>query len=358
MIYGATGYTGQLVAEEAVRRGHQPILAGRSAAKLKPLAERLNLDYIAVNLDDADALAKAVSGMELVYHAAGPFIHTSELMLRACLAVGAHYLDITGEIPVFQTAFSYDSAARDKGIAILPGIGFDVIPTDCLLKYVTDKLSGAAYLDIALDTLNTGEGSANISAGTTKSMLELIPRMGNQVRRDGQLTSIPFGAGARKFQFPAGERWAMPIPWGDLETGYRTSGVPNITTYLTFPRSTIRLARLSAWALRLLLKIKPIRGFISAQVDRRLMGPSESAREKGRSYVYAAARTASGETAEAWLETLEGYQFTAVAAIHVVERVLDGSYRGAFTPAAAFGADFVLDIEGTQRSDTLPNPQK
>ncbi|MEP6985562.1 MAG: saccharopine dehydrogenase NADP-binding domain-containing protein, partial [Chloroflexota bacterium] len=96
MIYGATGYTGKLVAEEAVRRGHKPLLAGRSAAKLRPLAESLGLEYAVVSLDDADALAKAVGSVELVYNAAGPFIFTSDRILRACLQTGVHYLDITG----------------------------------------------------------------------------------------------------------------------------------------------------------------------------------------------------------------------------------------------------------------------
>lgn len=354
MIYGATGYTGVLVAEEAVRRGHKPLLAGRSEAKLKLLAERLGLDYAAVSLEDTAALEKIVGSVKLVYHAAGPFTYTSQPMLQACLKMGAHYLDITGEIAVFQNAFKYDAAAREKGIAIIPGVGFDVIPSDCLLKYVADQVPNAAHLEVVLDALSSGSDmGSGVSAGTAKSILEILAAVGNQTRRNGELVSIPFGAGARNFRFPHGDRLAMPVPWGDLEIGYRTTNIPNITTYLSFPPIMIRVTRLFGWALQGILKIGFIRAFAGKLIDRLIIGPSEHARQTGRSLIYARAWNADGKQAEAWLETGEAYRFTAIAGVRVVEQVLDGAYRGALTPASAFGADFVLEIEGTRRINSL-----
>ncbi len=354
MIYGATGYTGALVAEEAVRRGHRPLLAGRSPEKLRSLAQRLGLDYVAVSIEDAEGLMRAVQRVELVYHAAGPFIHTAEPMLRACLAAGAHYLDITGEIPVYQMAFSYDAAAQEKGIAIIPGVGFDVVPSDCLIGYVADKLPGATHLDVVIDSLGAGSGEPGISAGTAKSMVELVGRMGNLARRDGVLVNMPFGAGARTFPLQKGQRLAMPIPWGDLEIGWRTSGIPNITTYLTLPPAQVRLLRLTGGLTQALMRLKPARDLANGLIDRFIDGPSEHARETGKSYIYVQARDAAGKTAQAWLETAEGYQFTALAGVRAVERVLDGSYSGATTPSLAFGADFVLDVPGSRRWDERP----
>ncbi|MBZ0285844.1 MAG: saccharopine dehydrogenase NADP-binding domain-containing protein [Anaerolineae bacterium] len=354
MIYGATGYTGVLVAEEAVRRGHKPLLAGRSEAKLKPLAERLGLEYAAVSLDETAALEKIVGSVKLVYHAAGPFTYTSQPMLQACLKMGAHYLDITGELPVLQNAFKYDAAAQEKGIVIIPGVGFDVIPSDCLLRYVADHLPDATHLEVVLDALSSGSDiGGGVSAGTAKSILEILAAVGNLMRQEGQLVPIPLGSGAKQFRFPHGERLAMPIPWGDLEVGYRTTQIPNITTYLTFPPTIIRLTRVMGWALRGLLKRRFIRNFAGKQIDHLIIGPSEHARQTGRSFIYARTSNAAGKQAAAWLETGEAYQFTAIAGVRVVEQVLDGAYRGALTPALAFGADFVLEIEGTRRMDSL-----
>ncbi len=351
MIYGATGFTGVLVAEEAVRRGHKPLLAGRSEAKLKPLAERLGLEYVAFQLDDTAALEKAVSRVELVYHAAGPFTNTVKPVVEACLKYGAHYLDINGELPLYQYVFSFDQAAREKKIALLPGIGFDVLPSDCLVSYVADQLPDATHLDVAVDILGGGSG---ISAGTAKSSLDLIASTGDLVRRDGRLIPHRFGAGGRKFHFVGGEKTALPMTWGDLEMGYRSTNIPNITAYMTFPPLTALAVQLTGWVLPFILKPKVVRDAFGWIIDRIMLGPSESTRETGRSHVYAAVSNAKGEKREAWLETAEAYQFTALCAVRVVERVLDGNYSGAITPSKAFGADFVLEIEGSKRFDTLP----
>ncbi len=352
MIYGAYGYTGTLIAEEAVRRGHRPVVSGRSREKLMPLAERLGLEAVAVDLADEAALHKAVADVDLVFHAAGPFVHTSDPMIRACLAGGTHYLDITGEIPAFQNTFNYGDAARQKGIAVISGAGFDVIPTDCLAKYVADQVPGAITLEIAVDAI------VALSAGTAKSMLEMAATGGMWLRRNGELIAVPFARHARQIRFSNGERTAMLMPWGDLATAYHTTGIPNITTYLVLHSPALRIAILLMPIVSVLLANRAIRRIVSKLAERAFTGPSAQAQESERSYVWVCATDSRGKAVEAWLETMEGYRFTAVAGVHAVERVLQHHPQGVLTPAQALGTDFVLEIDDTKRFDSLPARQR
>jgi short subunit dehydrogenase-like uncharacterized protein len=351
MIYGATGYTGQITTEEAVRRGHKPVLAGRSEAKLKTLAERLGLAYSVFSLDSVASVTEALkrADVELVLNNAGPFIKTSDVMIQACLGAGAHYLDITGEIAVFQNAYTYHQQALDKGLVIMPGVGFDVIASDCLLKYVADQVPGATHLEL---TLCPTKG-AQMTGGTMKSGLEQLSAFGNVVRRDGRLARVPFGQDMRSFRMIDGNTVrTVQSNWGDVETGYRTTGVPNITIYWAYPAAAIRQLKFLN-RIRPLLKLDPVRSFLRHQLEKQYTGPTPEQRQTDHIYLYAKAHNAAGEMAQAWMETSEGYHFTSVASVSVVERVLDGNYAGALTPASAFGADFALGIEGTRRVDRL-----
>jgi short subunit dehydrogenase-like uncharacterized protein len=350
MIYGANGYTGALVAEEAVARGHRPVLAGRSAEKIKPLAERLNLEYRVFSLDNSALAARELSGLKAVYHAAGPFVHTSAPMIMACLQAGVHYLDITGEYPVFENTFAHDARAKAAGVALISGVGFDVIPTDCLAKYVADQVPGADRLEIAFAALT------QTSAGTTHSMIELM-RYGGRTRRDGQLVPLRLGHGVRDVQFSDKSRLVVEIPWGDISTAYRTTGVPNISTYLAYPPAMARTVQVVSRVIdvTMLLRSKVVRQFAHRMIASRMRGPSASVRQSGRCYLWAQASRADGTSAQAWLETPEAYQFTVVAGVRVIERLLTSPTPivGATTPALAFGADFVLDIPGCARFDQI-----
>lgn len=346
LLYGANGYTGQLVAEEAVRRGHRPILAGRSADKVRPIAERLGLSWTAFGLDDISAIASAIGGADLVFHAAGPFVHTSEPMVTACLARGAHYVDVTGEVPVFGRTLDRDAEAKRSNVCLISGVGFDVIPTDCLAKFVADKLPDARYLEIAFATANKA------SAGTAKTMLEMAQR-GSVARREGALVPVPFGGEVRKIRFSDRERTAVAVPWGDLETAYKTTGIPNITVFMAMPPAQARAVRFLGPTLTGVLRSDRIRSAALRWVERKVQGPVESERQAGRSFIHACARDAEEKSVEAWLETSESYAFTALGGVLAVEHILAENPVGALTPALAFGADFVLEIEGTKRFETL-----
>ncbi len=348
MLYGAYGFTGKLIIEEALARGHKPLLAGRSAEKLIPLADQYDLDWMDVALDDDEQLRDAVAGVDAVLHAAGPFIHTSEPMIQACLAGQSHYLDITGEIPVFLTTFSYDDHAREQGVALISGVGFDIVPTDCMAAYISAEMPDAIQIDLAF------RSTSGASAGTTKTMLELFSSLpkGSLVRQEGKLVDIPMGAGQTTITFSDGkQRNVVPIPWGDLATAEISTGVNNITTSLALqlpPGFTLTRPLMAR-----LLDIDPVRSLAKRGVDAFVSGPDEETRGSARAFVYARGTNEAGAWREAWLETGEVYDFTAKSSVRAVERLLAEPKSGALTPSLAFGADFVLDIPGVHRFDQI-----
>ncbi|HYV43771.1 MAG TPA: saccharopine dehydrogenase NADP-binding domain-containing protein [Myxococcaceae bacterium] len=356
MLYGATGYTGVLLAEEAKRRGLRPLLAGRSESKLKPLAERLGMPFRAVGLDDPKALRDSLTGVRAVLHVAGPFVDTSEPMVRACLDVKAHYLDLTGERSVFHQVLNTDAEARARGVCLISGVGFDVVPSDCLAKHVADRVSGGAHaLEIALVMVGRP------SAGTAKSLVGFIHE-GTWVRRGGVLQRVPFGRGVRKVRFPQRESWTMPMNLADLETAYRTTGAPDITVRLAIPSSlagTLRAAwplfAAGAWATRPLFASTRIQRALRDWVDAHVQGADEARRARTRTFAWARAHGASGDETQAWLECPDAYDFTAHSALNATLALLERASPGAITPALAFGADFPLTVPGVRRLDTLPD---
>jgi short subunit dehydrogenase-like uncharacterized protein len=341
MIYGATGYTGELAAREAVRRGLRPVLAGRDAAKVGPLAGELGLDFRTFPLDDPGAMAAGLAGMAAVLHCAGPFIRTSAPMVRACLAASAHYLDITGEIPVFEEVLSRGEEARRAGVALLPGVGFDVVPSDCLAARLAAALPDATDLTLAFYS-ERGE----LSRGTLKTMIESLPHAG-AIRRKGRIVPVPVAFDVREIDFGEGlRRSTMTIPWGDVSTAWHSTGIPNIRVYTGVPPRLIRRARFWDWLLPV-AGYPPIKRFLQRQVDKRVTGPGAEVRATARVHLWGEVRNAGGRTVTATLETPESYAFTAFSAVECAVRAADGQVTpGAWTPSRAFGADFITEIPG------------
>src|SRR3954469_15939722 len=223
LIYGATGYTGELIAREAKRRGLSPVLAARSADRLAALASELGFEQRVFGLDRPSEIAAGqLAGVRVVLNCAGPFSATGGKMIDACLQARVHYLDITGEIDVLEQSFCKDDSARRAGIVICSGVGFDVIPTDCLALALKEALPDATELALGFYS------SSRLSPGTAKSSIEGAA-LGGRVRRDGRLVSVPFGSDIRYIDFGDGRgaRPATSLPWGDVSTAYRTTGIPN-----------------------------------------------------------------------------------------------------------------------------------
>ena len=341
MIYGANGYTGRLVAERAQGQGLFPVLAGRDESKVRPLAEKLGLPWKAFGLSSAVEAAQGIKDVDLVLHCAGPFSATSRPMVDACLKTGTHYLDITGEIDVFESIFAREAEAQKAGSVLMPGVGFDVVPSDCLAATLKEALPDATDLDLAF------QGLGKASPGTTKTAVEGLPQ-GGKARRGGKIVKVPPAYKVREAPLGGRMRTLVSIPWGDVSTAYYSTGIANITTYIPMPKLAITAMKFSRPFLPL-LGLEPVQNFLKKIVEKRIHGPTAEDRASGRVYLWGEARNAAGKKVSAALDVPEGYDFTVLAALACAERVLAGEVPpGCWTPSKAFGADFVTRIPGTK----------
>ncbi len=233
LIYGCYGYTGKLISEHAVKLGLKPTLAGRDEKRVKSLANELKLPFLVFDLADEQNIIEKIRNFKVVLHCAGPFMFTSELMANSCIKSKTHYLDITGEISVFEKIFRMDTAARESGVLLMAGVGFDVVPTDCLALYLKEKLPDANSLEMAL--LQKG---GKLSHGTAITVAENIAE-GCAVRRHGKIVKILAGELTRVIDFGDKKRKTVAIPWGDVSTAYRSTGIPNITIYNYVPQADL-----------------------------------------------------------------------------------------------------------------------
>lgn len=337
MIYGANGYTGELIAREAARRGLKPVLAGRSRERVEALARELGLQARAFGLDDASALAGQIQGHSLVLNCAGPFSATAAPMMEACLRAGAHYLDITGEIAVFELAQSLNGRAQQAGVVLCPGVGFDVIPTDCVAAALKAALPDATHLALGFDS------RSGFSPGTAKTSVEGLAQ-GGKVRRDGRIVSVPLAYKVRRIDFGDGEKEAMTIPWGDVSTAYHTTGIPNIEAFIPGSPRMIASARRANY-IRPLLGIGWVQRLIKARIARTVKGPSEEKRALQPTFVWGEAVNARGERKTARIRTANGYSLTITGSLTVVEYLMTHQPAGgAYTPAKLVGADLVSQL--------------
>lgn len=334
MIYGAYGYTGELIAAYAKERGERPVLAGRNAAKLKAVAERLDLPYQVLALDDPQTLRKALTEQQLVLHCAGPFEQTAAPMIDACLATGTHYLDITGEIDVFTLAHDKHAEAQRTGVVLCPGVGFDVIPTDCMAAQLKQRMPEAVALTLGFDSMS------RMSRGTAKTSVRRLGD-GGAVRQNGNIVNVPLAYHTRTIDFGAGEKLAMTIPWGDVATAYYTTSIPSIEVYVpASPKLVKRVKRLNA--LRWLLRFEWMKNYLQRKIERQPAGPSERQLEEALTYVWGEVRDANGTTIHHQYKVMNGYKLTSRGAVDVVLHILQQQPAGGYyTPALLCGADLV-----------------
>ena len=318
LIYGASGYTGRMIAAQATIAGLSIIVAGRKEPPLAALAEKLDAGMRIFSLEDKDELIRQLEGISVVLNCAGPFAGTAEPLMKACIAQGIHYLDITAEINVYRLAESLGGEAERAGSMLLPGVGWDVVPTDCLAVRLARQVQEPRRLRIALQVAGTMSRGSAVSAG------EII-RAGLLERIDGTLRT-KINAQPGWFDFGEGSVACAPLSFGDLVTAWHSTGIPDIEMFVhvtgdAFPKGDLSLLP---------------------------EGPGQEERDANRARAVAEVIGSDGAVQRAVIETVNGYTYTPLAAVEAARRVLNGeSFPGFQTPAVVFGADFALTIPGT-----------
>jgi short subunit dehydrogenase-like uncharacterized protein len=338
MLYGAYGKTGRLILDEALRRGHKPVLAGRDAAQLATLGRTTGLMTRHASLEDGASMRAALSDVRCVLLAAGPYRQTGPAMRRACLDAGCSYLDVNGELEDFSRAMAGDSDARRAGVAIIAGVGYGVVFGESLAAHIKMRLPSATSLRLSFATKTVGRSrGATLSAAATMAA-------GGRVIDHGALRRRAIASPTWRVTHADGS--PMPFaaaPMAELVAAHESTRIANITTGIPLSRTVAAAMRVAG----------PMLGRMLARTAARASRPagpaqSASAVDALRSRIWAHAADDDGHHAAAILETGEGYGAAAQAAVRAVESQLRDPRVGALTPVQAFGADFALVVPDTR----------
>ncbi len=342
LLYGAYGYTGELIARQAVKAGLHPVLAGRDKTKTAELAAELGLTHVVFSLSDLAENNGLLNPYNLVLNCAGPFSQTAEVFLDACMRIQCHYFDITGEIAVFEAAAERHQQAVLADVILCPGIGFDVIPTDCMAALLKRAMPDATHLSLGFDS------RSGFSPGTAKTSVEALPE-GGRIREDGLVKQVPLAYKTRRIDFGGGQKLAMTIPWGDVATAYYSTEIPNIEVYIPgSPKLIKRLKRMN-W-IRPILAWSWVQNILKKRIEKTVRGPDKETREKLTTFVWGEVTNAAGERMQKRLQVSNGYQLTADGALYVIKTVLKQAdvSPGYHTPSTLLGCDLIYQLPGTR----------
>ena len=344
IIYGANGYTGRLIVQEAIDQGLRPTISGRNQEQLEQMGKESGLEVKVFDLE-APSLAEEIKDFDIVLHCAGPFYKTALPMMKACLQTNTHYLDITGEIEVFEVAAAMDERAKDVGIVLMPGVGFDVVPSDCLAGHLAHLLSDATHLELAF------KGGGGISQGTALTMMENMHK-GGAIRENGKIRKVPAAYESKLIQFSSKAYKCTTIPWGDVSTAFYSTGIPNIKVYTATKPDAVKFMKMTN-KLGWLLKLNFVQNILRKRIKSKVKGPSEEIRHSAKSELWG--KVTNGSTSvEVHLNTAEGYKLTAMTAIGSVKKMqAQRVFAGFKTPSMAFGPDFIMEFEGTTREEVV-----
>ena len=338
MIYGANGYSAQLALAKAINQGLTPVLAGRNKAPIDALARGHDLETRIFDLTNIDHVAAQLSDVKMVSHCAGPFSATAEQMMRACIKAGTHYTDITGEVSVFDTAQTLHDEALEAGVILCPGVGFDVIPTDCVAGVLYEAMPDATHLTLGF------AGNASLSQGTAKTSVEALGD-GMKIRRDGKLITVGRGYKMRQIDYGNGPVLSSVIPWGDLSTAYWQTKIPNISVYTS--HSGGRLGVYLFPIVKYLLKLKFIQNIAKKKIEQSVAGPSKAERDRADTFVWGEVSNASGTKCVARLRVPNGYTVTMDGILITANHLMGyNGPGGCVTPSQMLGNRLAEKLPG------------
>lgn len=349
LLYGANGYTGELIARFAAKYQLTPILAGRRKEAIEPLATKLGLPFLVFDLNDGKALRKALSDVKLVMHCAGPYDDTAKPVVEACLETQTHYIDLNGDLDVFEMIRTYDEQAKQNNVMLLPGAGFDVVPTDCIASTLKNKMPDATHLEIAFTILGS-----KLSRGTARTTVLKLGEPG-AIRKNGIITPEAVGKRGRTIEFITAEsksqkQFVMSIPWGDVSTAYFSTGIPNIISYTGMAKGVYMFNK-AQFLFNWLLRTSFVRNLVRKIINSQSPGPDDTMRDNAVSLIWAQVRNAKGEIATATMQTPEAYSLTATSMLHIAKKILEGNYKAGYqTPSSAYGPDLIMEMQGVYRS--------
>lgn len=342
VIYGSYGYTGKLITRIAAGSDIPVLLSGRNEQELIRQSGQFNLPYQKASLDSETEMDGLLEDAAVVIHCAGPFEKTWKAMAEACLRNSCHYLDITGEITVFESLKVAGNRFKDKGLVALPGVGFDVVPTDCMAAYLHTLVPEAISLELAFMGLGSG-----ISRGTARTMIENLGT-GGVVRRGGHLKSVPAAYKTKTIDFVVKESSTVSIPWGDISTAYTSTGIGDITVYMAADKKMIRAMKWSNY-LNSLLRTDVVKNILKRKVERRSDGPDHKQRETGKSFIWGRVKSSEGLVTAAVFQTSEGYRLTADLSWMIALKVLQDKVKPGYqTPSSLFGWELIFEHPGTK----------
>lgn len=322
MIYGASGYTGRMAAEQARAVNLSPVLAGRSHGPLARLGEKLNADYRVFELSDKHAVDAALSDVSVLLNCAGPFVETAEPLMRAAIGAGVHYLDIAAELDSYRLAEMLDDAAQAAGVMLLPGSGGSVAMLGCLASHAAARVDKPQKVAIALHV--AGSMSRGSATSARRSLVAETLRLCG-----GRLVPCPAGETA-SFNFGEGPVPCFAVTLPDLITIGRATGIPDVDTYVHVSGNA----------------------FPEGDPADLPEGPDPAERDANRYQAVVEVTAGDGTIVRSVLDTVNGYSFTPRAAAEAARRVLAGEVRPGFqTPAGLFGAGFAETIADTRITD-------